>query len=342
MKRRYPAEWEKQKSIWLSFPHNQESWNSTALIGSMSGLEVIQEFYLQLMDLILDYQDINLIFNNHDLFFQFESELKSYSNKAFQIHSHIIPNNDIWIRDYGPFFMEAAPILDFGFNAWGEKFSPWDDDNSIPYNISQALNSPLETNSMILEGGSLDFSGDGLVLTTEQCLLNKNRNPHMSKLDIEKVLKDSFGLNQVLWLKRGLEGDHTDGHIDDFARFIDHRKILLASTSDQSDPNYSHLEESYKYLSKWNNAELEIIRIPLPEPSYGHDGLRLPSSYTNFIYLNDAIIAPIFDTAQDYEALEILSNCFPQYTIIGIDSSFLIQQGGALHCMSKQESITKA
>lgn len=335
--KRYPAEWERQKSIWLAFPHNQKQWGSIELADGRTGLDEIREFFIKLMDIILDYQDVNLIFNNHKLLFEYGRSLESLKNKKYKLFTHVIPNNDIWIRDYGPFFMEGGSILDFGFNAWGEKFHPWDDDNDVPHNIAQALGKPAVVNSMILEGGSVEFSGDGLILTTEQCLLNRNRNPHLSCKEIENNLKQAFGVQEVIWLRRGLEGDHTDGHIDDFARFVGPRHILICYAEDKDDPNYEHLEQSYEQLKEWGNKALTLTRLPLPNKMFLPNGLRLPNSYANFIFLNGAVIVPTFDCPNDVKALEIIQGLFPDRKVIGINSSFLIQEGGGLHCMSKQE-----
>lgn len=327
---KYPPEWFLQKSIWLSFPHNQESW--------LDKLDQIQEFYLNLIQIILEYQDVDLICNSNP-----DSRLYKLKGK-YQLRLHQISNNDIWIRDYGPFWIQNAQgqkiILDFEFNAWGGKFEPWDKDNQIPKILAAKLNHSIRSYSMILEGGSLEFNGDGVIMTTKQCLLNPNRNPALSQMDIEKSLQQIFEIDSVIWLNRGLEGDHTDGHIDDFARFYDCDKVFLCFSDDPQDPNYKHLQESKSALLQWRhptkNYSLKITELPLPSKMF-LEGQRLPNSYANFVFLNGAILVPIFDCDQDKIALDIFAKAMPERKIIGIHSRLLIQEGGALHCMSKQE-----
>jgi agmatine deiminase len=351
--RRYPAEWETQCAVWLSWPHNEKEWGSKRL-------EKIRGFYIELISKILEFQDVNLIFANEDLLHEVSS------NKQFvkaipatgearqgrhelpqQLKKIILPNNDIWIRDYGPFFMgrldgkkKKQLIIDFEFNAWGGKFPPWDLDNNIPKEIAFYLACEIESYPLIMEGGALEFSGDGLILTTEQCLLNKNRNPTLNKTDIENILKSVFNIGEVIWLKRGLEGDHTDGHIDDVARFIDSRKILICKSNDTKDDNYKHLNESIEYLKKWKHPKegykLEIIELPMPDRMEIKNE-RLPNSYANFIFVNGGVIVPTFNCPSDKVAFEIFKKVFPDRKIAGIDCSLLIEEGGGLHCMTKQE-----
>jgi agmatine deiminase len=327
----YPPEWSKQKSIWLSFPHNQNEWLQ---VETENPLKEIQDFYKELIEKILDYQDVNLLLAHDDLINK--SWLESLSSKKYNLIIHNIPNNDIWIRDYGPFFVKEenkTKILDFQFNAWGEKFPPWDLDNQVPLKLSQLLSLEREVFDVVLEGGALEFNGTGVIMTTKQCLLNKNRNPNMSQNEIESLLKKSFNIEKVIWLERGLEGDHTDGHIDDFARFVSENKILLCQTEDKANPNYQHLRDSKKQLEELG---YELDFLPLPQDMH-REGEYLPASYANFIFLNDAVVMPIFNCAQDALAKSVFTKSFPSKDVITIDSSLLIQEGGGLHCMTKQE-----
>ncbi len=387
--RRYPAEWETQHAVWLSWPHNEKEWGKERL-------QRIRGFYIELINKILEFQNVNLIFANKDLLKEVSSDKQFVkaipatgpaSTRRLgeagearqgrhelpqQLKKIIIPNNDIWIRDYGPFFLEMnAPsrhcekgqspgeaisqtfsrsgdcfallrracndayrkplIIDFEFNAWGGKFPPWDLDNNIPKEIAFYLGYEIESYPLIMEGGALEFSGDGLILTTEECLLNKNRNPNLSKTDIENILKSVFNAEEIIWLKRGLEGDHTDGHIDNVARFIGPKKVLICKSNDEKDGNYEHLQESIEYLKKWKHPKtgdkLEIIELPMPDRS----------SYANFIFVNGGVIVPTFNCPSDKTALEIFKKVFPDRKITGIDCSLLIEEGGGLHCMTKQE-----
>ena len=341
--RRYPAEWEKQRAIWLSWPHNEKEWGGKRLSG-------IRGFYIKLISEILDFQDVNLIFPDVETL----HATSLAESKKHKLKKIILPNNDIWIRDYGPFFLEKIEItsrgrvtlpllIDFEFNAWGGKFPPWDLDNNIPKEIAFYMAAEIESYPLIMEGGSLEFSGDGLIMTTEQCLLNKNRNPNLNKNEIENIIKSVFNIEEILWLKRGLEGDHTDGHIDDVARFIDSRKILICKSNNKKDGNYNHLNESIEYLKKWKHPKkgykLEVIELPMPDRMEIKNE-RLPNSYANFIFVNGGAIVPIFNCPSDKTVLEIFKKVFPGRKIVSIDCSLLIEEGGGLHCMSKQEPLT--
>ncbi len=337
--RRYPAEWEKQRCTWLSFPHNLNEWGKKRITG-------IRKFYIDLISKILDFQDVNLIFPDEKTLLSTRSMFPE-KKKKYNLKGIIIPNNDIWIRDYGPFFLEDKTLnskkrllLDFEFNAWGGKFPPWNKDNNVPLRIAEYLGEETESYPIVMEGGSLEFNGEDLIMTTEQCLLNKNRNPKLKKNQIEYFLKSAFNIHEVIWLKRGLEGDHTDGHIDDFARFIDKRKVLICKSDDKNDANYKHLKESKEYLKKWRHPKkkykLEIIDLPMPVKMKNKKE-RLPNSYANFIFVNGGVIVPVFNCPADKEALRIFKKIFPSRKIVGISATLLIQEGGGIHCMTKQE-----
>ena len=340
-KRQYPAEWKIQKATWLAWPHNTKEWGKERL-------PRIRQFYVDLISTILDFQNVNLLLADESLL-QEVANLTPEKNYAFKYKKIVIPNDNIWIRDYGPFFLEVAEetlkkslLLDFEFNSWGRKFPPWDLNNTVPKLISLYLGQEIESYPIVLEGGSLEFSGDGLILTTEQCLLNKNRNPNLNKNDIESILKSAFNIEEVLWLKYGLEGDHTDGHIDNVARFVNDKKILICKSSDKKDANYEHLNESIKYLKSWKhpkkNYNLEIIELPMPNRMEIKNE-RLPNSYANFIFVNGGIIVPTFNCDNDKIAIEIFRQVFPDRKIVSIDASLLVEEGGGIHCMTKQETF---
>ncbi len=341
----YPAEWEAQSCVWLAYPHNLKEWSER---GSKHecGLELMRQFSDKLIAAVLGFQDLRLAFTDAELLAEMRPRVEAIANgKKFTLHLHVIPNNDIWIRDYGPFFMKRAAELvsvDFAFNAWGEKFPPWDLDDIAPKLMADELGCAYEQVPMILEGGSLEFNGAGLVLTTEQCLFNTNRNPSMSREEIENIILDNLGQEYIIWLKRGLEGDHTDGHIDDFARFIAEDTVVLCLADSPSDPNYQHLLASKTVLENWRHPEtgreLRIITLPLPKQMFAGGVVEpLPCSYANFIFVNGGLIVPVFNCAQDTEALRILSEALPDRQIVALDGSFLIEGGGGIHCMSKQQ-----
>lgn len=333
---RYPAEWETQSAVWLTWPHNTNEWGPR--------IEGIRRYYLKLMALILQYQNVNLIINRDEVQ-QVQGYIESLS-LTWNLTFYHFPHNDVWVRDYGAFFVEETcgnkkkmKLLGFEFNSYGGKFPPWNLDNGIPSRMSQALNLPLTSYPIILEGGSLEFNGSDTLLTTEQCLLNPNRNPHLSRADIERILQDAFGVKFIIWIPKGLEGDHTDGHIDDFARFVTPNDVVLCHTEDTTNPNYSQLKEANEILTAWKNPltgkPLKIHPLELPVQLYYNDDV-LPASYANFIFVNGAVIIPTFDCPFDNKALQLFQKLLPRKKIIGIESSLLIQEGGGIHCISKQ------
>ncbi len=340
MNRRHPAEWEKQRAVWLAWPHNVKEWRADRL-------PRIRQFVRTLIETVLEFQDVRLALTDEGM----RSDIAPIL-RALRPHAClpvVIPNNDIWIRDYGPFFVESespAPrpplVLDFGFNAWGEKFPPWDLDDIFPSAAARSLGLEIERRSMILEGGSVEFSGDGILMTTEQCLLNPNRNPGMDRAGIEQELKSAFGVEAFVWLRRGLDGDHTDGHIDDIARFVGPRTVLACRCNDSRDSNFDRLAENIDILRRWRHPKtdetLAVIEIPMPHRmDLGPN--RLPNSYVNFIFVNGGLIVSTFGGETDAVALDILRGLFPDRRVVGIDSTLLIEEGGGLHCMTKQEPL---
>lgn len=338
MKRRHPAEWEAQRAVWLSWPHNVHEWHADRL-------PRIRDFFRRLIESILDFQDVKLALASPD--FLKDVETLTRSSGRFACEPVVIPNNDIWIRDYGPFFIQPAGrssgmILDFGFNAWGGKFPPWDLDDAFPARVADLLKLPLEVHREILEGGSVDFSGDGILMTTEQCLLQPTRNPSLGRGAIETLLKSAFGVDAVIWLKEGLEGDHTDGHVDDIARFVGPRRVVACRSDDPRDPNHRRLQENLVILRSWRHPvtaeRLDIVELPMPHRmDLGQD--RLPNSYANFIFVNGGVLVPTFGGETDGEALDLFRGLFPDRRVVDVDCALLIEEGGGLHCMTRQEPL---
>jgi agmatine deiminase len=266
-------------------------------------------------------------------------KLTSFAAKPFKLISLVIPNNDIWIRDFGPIFAidketEEKIVVDFAFNAWGEKFPPWDKDNVLPAKVGELEGLTVQSYDKFLEGGAIDYSEKGYLLTTRQCVLNTNRNKNFTEKDFEELLFNALGVKQVIWLDKGIANDHTDGHVDNTARFIDDERVVLSYTENPVSPNYEISKENFKTLEAF--SDLEVIKLPLPEPE-GFIEKALAYSYANFVFLNGAIIVPTYNCPQDQQAIDILQKLFPDRKVIGFDSSLVIQQGGSLHCMSKQE-----
>jgi agmatine deiminase len=282
------AEWEEQAATWLAMPINEENWAPRR--------ERIDAFYSKLIETILKFQPVKVL-----------DDLK-------------IPHNDIWIRDYGPFFMKDC-IVEYEFNAWGEKFPPWDLDNLVPKKIAELMNLPVKSFPWILEGGAVEFNGDGLCVTTEPCLCGKTRNAADKREELLNDIKTSFNLKSILVLPDGLPGDHTDGHIDNLARFVSKNRIVMAEGFD------ANLVKNY--LQKYYEG---VVVDTLPLPALGE-----PKSYMNFIFVNGGLIVPTYNCAFDEVALDYFKRIFSDREVIGMDCSVPIEEGGSLHCLSKQE-----
>jgi agmatine deiminase len=272
------------------------------------------------------------------------AEAKSLVGGIPQVHLHDIPTNDAWTRDHGPTFLVGAPgsppaLVDWGYNAWGGKYPPFDLDDAVPRHIAELTGRHRFTPGIILEGGAIDPNGRGTVLTTEQCLLNPNRNPRLNRADMERYLADYLGAKKVLWLGEGIEGDDTDGHIDELARFVGPRTVVAAWEENRDDFNHRPLRDNLERLKQMTDQDgqpLEVIPLPMPRPIF-HDGQRLPASYCNFYIANGVVIVPQFDDPADRTVMEILGRQFPDREIIGVPARDLVWGLGAFHCITQQE-----
>jgi len=256
-----------------------------------------------------------------------------------------IPTVDVWMRDYGPTFVirdsqeSALAFNDCIFNGWGGKYESYEEDEQIAKEIASLLRVPVFNHPVVLEGGSIEVNGLGTCLTTEQCLLNKNRNPHMSRREIEEFLKDSLGGDQVIWLGQGIVGDDTDGHIDDIARFVNPATIVCIVEENSKDTNYSLLQQNLERLQAardQNGNKLSIVPLPCPGPVY-YEGARLPASYANFYIANGVVLVPLFDDPCDVKALGILQELFPDRKVVGLPCTAVVAGLGAIHCVTQQE-----
>jgi agmatine deiminase len=257
---------------------------------------------------------------------------------AERLTFHRIPTNEPWCRDHGPIFLTRGEvprlaIVDWDYNAWGGKYPPCDLDEVVPTRIGEILDVPVFYPRMILEGGSIDVNGAGALLTTESCLLNKNRNPNLSREEIEQRLRDYLGVRAILWLGPGIAGDDTDGHIDDIARFVSETKVVTVVEEDRDDENYEPLQENLERLS---TMDLDIATLPMPRKIV-REGLRLPASYANFYIANTCVLVPTFADPADETALSILQKCFSERRVIGIDCRELIWGLGTFHCLTQQQ-----
>jgi agmatine deiminase len=255
------------------------------------------------------------------------------------------PTNDAWCRDHGPIFVKhtrtgEVALTDWRYNAWGGKYPPFDADDAIPRRIARALGLRRFARPMVLEGGSIDVNGAGLLLTTEACLLNPNRNPALTRADIERALREMLGVRTIIWLGDGIVGDDTDGHVDDLARFFAEDGIVTAVERNRRDANFAALAENLARLRALRTRagrKFHIAELPMPAPVYGN-GQRLPASYANFLVINGAVLMPAFrQPRRDAEAAEVLAACFPGREIVPVDSLDLVLGLGTLHCISQQQ-----
>jgi len=254
-----------------------------------------------------------------------------------------VPIDDSWMRDNGPIFV-ADPrgrlaLVHFRFNSWGERYLPYDRDALVPAAIAAHLGVRRYAAPFVLEGGSIFVDGEGTLLTTEQCLLNPNRNPQLGKRDIERYLYDYYGIDHILWLGDGIVGDDTDGHIDDLTRFVSEDTVVTVVEANKSDDNYRPLQENLRLLKQMrleNGKQLQVVELPMPSPVV-YEGQRLPASYANFYIANDHVVVPTYRDKNDDKALDVLQQCFPERQVIGLDSRDIIWGLGSFHCLSQQE-----
>ena len=333
---RYPAEWEKQSATWLAFPHNKTNWYGERGIN-------IRKFYVELIRNITEFQPVNLLLPAKN--FLTDEEKAALVDRPFPVNFIVIKTNDIWIRDYGPFFMKKGDkkvVSETLFNAWGAKFPPWGLDNAIPQKIAEKQKLPLnESVPFIFEGGAIEVNGDGLGITTEDCLVGKNRNDEKDLKKVVKALCKAFGLKEMLVLPHGLHGDHTDGHIDNVARFVEKDRVVMCMTDNKRSPNYAILTEAQQFIESWLKEHYETAKVdtlPLPPQRVLDDGQILPASYMNYIYVNGGLIFPKYKCPNDAKAKKYFESVYPDRKVIGIDCRTVIEEGGSLHCMSKHES----
>ena len=256
---------------------------------------------------------------------------------------HDIPINEPWCRDHGPAFLvgeNQTTIVDFGFNAWGGKYPPWDDDDAVPTRAARFLGLPvIDARGFICEGGGVEFDGQGTILTTRSCLLNPNRNPGMTQAEIERNLLDYYGQDRVLWVDAGLEADDTDGHIDTLARFVDPRTIVVGVARDPDDPNHAatvDLLAQCKALTQPDGSPYRVVELPMPG-KVTVDGEPVPATYMNFYFVNGAVLVPTYGTANDKVALNALSKLLPNREVVGVDCREVIWGLGAIHCLTQQQ-----
>jgi len=359
---RMPAEWSRHTATWLTWPKDPETWPDR--------VPQVEEIFLQMMAALSPQEIVNLLVDDAKT----EAAVRARCTfpGAENIRCHHIPTIDSWIRDYGPIFLVSDKIQfvadsrkktqantndkpesvghslaynDWIFNAWGNKYEELKQDDSIPAHLEGILGVPRFRPGIVMEGGSLEVNGAGCVLTTEQCLLNPNRNPQLNRDQIEKYLKDYLGVEKVLWLGEGIVGDDTDGHIDDIARFVAPTVIVCAVEEDPRDANYKLLQENLLRLRTMTNADgrpFDIATLPMPGVVGGastdkRNLDRLPASYANFYIANNVVLAPVFGHANDARALETLQGLFTSRRVVGINCEPLVWGMGTIHCVTQQQ-----
>jgi len=335
----FPAEFAPHQATWLSWPHKEASWPGK--------IQAIYPYYSQFVKEVSLGEQVCINVNNKQML-SFATEcLQNAGVDVSKVSFCIHPTNDAWCRDHGPAFLinpeaeQKKIIVDWNYNAWGNKYPPYDLDDVIPTSISKHYNIPVYHPGIVMEGGSVEFNGEGTILTSTACLLNANRNPELSQPDIEMYLHNYYGVDQILWIDDGIVGDDTDGHIDDTVRFVNADTVLAVIEEDKEDENYELLQKNLhqlKALRLLNGKQLNIVELPMPDAVI-FDGQRLPASYANFYIANASVIVPTFRCKKDDKALQIIQESFPERTVIGIDSTDIIWGLGSFHCLSQQEPL---
>jgi agmatine deiminase len=334
-----PAEWERHDATWLSWPRREG-------ISFPGSFDRVMPVLCDMVAALLESEPVCINVSNGD----HEAEVRAILEGAChaggtrrridldRITFYRIPTNEPWCRDHGPIFLTRAidpklAVIDWDYNAWGNKYPPFDLDEVVPTRVAENLKTPVFYPGMILEGGSIEVNGKGTLLTSESCLLNKNRNPQLSREEIEQRLRDFLGVCKILWLGPGIAGDDTDGHIDDLARFVSEKTVVTVVEENRNDENFEPLREN---LARLREMKLEVVTLPMPK-RMEREGLRLPASYANFYIANTRVLVPTFADPADEIALSILHDLFPNRRVIGIDCRELIWGLGTFHCLTQQQ-----
>jgi agmatine deiminase len=338
---RWPAEWEPHARTWIAWPHQRDDWPGK--------FEPIPWVYTEIVRHLHRTEEVGILVNDRAAAIKTSNYLEHFGVDLARIAFHVVPTDRVWTRDSGPIFVKSSGganvALDWGFNGWA-KYENHHRDNVITEALVRELGWPTiapthKGRRAVLEGGSIDGNGAGLLLTTEECLLSdvQVRNPGFTRADYEQIFARYLAVKKVLWLGRGIVGDDTHGHIDDLARFVGPRTIVTVVEDNPNDDNYRPLQENLERLLAFTDLDgqcFEILTLPMPEPLY-FDGQRLPASYANFYIANDRVLAPTFNAPQDRIALGVLAEAFPGRTVVGIHAVDLVWGLGTLHCLTQQE-----
>jgi agmatine deiminase len=347
---RMPAEWEPHTATWLSWPRHEG-------ISFPDSFDRVMPALRAMVEALIESEQVCINVRNGAHEAEAREVLRGLPME--QISFQLVPTNEPWCRDHGPIFLTRdsdaksgrrgdtdssrgeLAVVDWDYNAWGNKYPPFDLDEVAPTHVAEILGVPVFYPGMILEGGAIDVNGAGALLTTESCLLNKNRNPNLSRDEIEQRLRDYLGVRDIFWLGDGIAGDDTDGHIDDLARFVSDRTVVTVVEENRHDENYRPLQQNLARLRAMKIADcaIEVITLPMPKKIM-REGLRLPATYANFYIANTCVLVPTFADPADETALSSLRECFPNRHVVGIDCRELIWGLGAFHCLTQQQPAT--
>jgi agmatine deiminase len=336
---RMPGEWEPHVGTWFTWPRPEG-------ISFPGKYETVPPVYAELIKHLVAVEEVHINVWHGAMETWVRSLLLKHGTPLERVFFHHFPAYEPWCRDHGPIFLvreqngrRERAIVDWGYNAWGGKYPPFDLDDAVPRHVAKLRGLPLFSPGIVMEGGSIEVNGRGTLLTTEACLLNPNRNPHLNKQQIEQYLCDYFGVTNILWLGDGIVGDDTDGHIDDLTRFVNPTTVVTVVESDPVDENHHPLQENLRRLRALRDQDggpLRVVELPMPR-RIEYEGQRLPASYANFYIANRIVLVPTYRDPNDKLALEILQREFPDRRVVGVDSMELIWGLGSFHCISQQE-----
>ncbi|MCA1818561.1 MAG: agmatine deiminase family protein [Halobacteriales archaeon] len=332
---RMPAEWELQESVWLVWPRDPLTWPGR--VGKA------RESFIKAIQAVTSYQRVDLVVHP-DLMAEAQGRLEYAGVK--NVRYHAVDHQDSWIRDYGPLYLtKGTPerrermAVKFQFNAWGNKYESLLKDRTVVPQLGAAVSAPMQEVAMVLEGGSIDQDGQGTALTTKQCLLNPNRNPDMSAQDIERHLEEYLNVKKLLWLGEGIQGDDTDGHVDDIARFCAPTLVAACVEEDRGHPNFQALDDNLHLLKTTPDSHkrpLRVVELPMPRDILDDEGKVLPASHANFLITNGVVLMPTFGGPTDAIAKARLQQCFKDRVVVGLDCRDLVWGMGGIHCLSQQ------
>lgn len=322
---RQPAEWTRHEATWAAWPFDEEEWRG--MLGSA------RDEFARFVATMARFEPVRLLVADDEAEGDARRRLAGVNGVTF-LH---VPLDDVWLRDSGPIFVQApdgrVSFVHWAFNAWGRKFD-WALDDEVPEALATHLGLDHFDVDVVLEGGSIDTDGNGTVLTTRQCLLEPSRNPHLRETDLAGLLADYLGFDRLVWLDRGLEGDHTDGHVDTIARFVAPGRVAACVASPDDEPNHTVLAHNVAILRR---AGLDVVEVPVPAERRTFEGERLPLTYVNFCLVNGAVLVPQYGDMHDERALRIIGEAFPDRKAVGVDSAAIITSGGSLHCLTQQQ-----